>query len=79
MSRREVVETLDKIPNKAPQVWLTREIPPSQVILPLTHLWYKQSSGGQEEAKPQSLVYTPGGIQAQIPARIQLSHQLYKF
>ena len=49
--RREVAEILDKIPKGAPQVCLTREIPPSQGTLYLNQVGCTQSTGGQQEAK----------------------------
>ena len=37
---------MDKILKEAPQVWLVRDIPPSQGTLPLTQVEFPQSTGG---------------------------------
>ena len=59
-------------------MWVAREISSSQGILLFTQVGCTQSNGGQQEEKSQKLTYSPGANQAQIPVKIQLTHQLYQ-
>ena len=77
MSQREVVETLDKILKEPLQVWLAREIPPSQGTLPFNQVICPHSNGGQKKAKYHNLEELPGASQVQILFRSQLVHQIY--
>ena len=79
MSQRDVVEKFYNILKDAPQEWLVRDIPPSQVILPLTQVGCTKSNGGHQEDQASNLVELPGDIQVHGPGRIQLYHQIYQY
>ena len=78
-SQRELAKTFKNILKEAPQVWIVREIPPSQGILLLAQVVCLQSSGGQKDAKSHNIAEPSGESQFKSPVISQLAHKLYLY